>query len=244
MDKQMKNKRRSKFRKRRWKRRMIKSLLVATCVLIFFVTVGMTALLLERLFDFNVVDIIKDKWGTSVDVVIDAGHGDLDPGANIGTVYEKDITLDIALKTGELLKSAGYTVHLTREDDTFLDLGERAEIANKKQAKVFVSIHCNSSEDGSGQGIETFYTDQKSESDGILAEILQLNLIEYTGAEDRLAKTANYTVLVRTEMPAALIEVGFLTNKTERELLMTDEYQNKIANGIGSAIDAYFNESE
>ena len=86
--------------------------------------------------------------------------------------------------------------------------------------------------------------DQKSESDGILAEILQLNLIEYTGAEDRLAKTANYTVLVRTEMPAALIEVGFLTNKTERELLITDEYQNKIANGIGSAIDAYFNESE
>ena len=244
MDKQMKNKRRSKFRKRRWKRRMIKSLLVATCVLIFFVTVGMTALLLERLFDFNVVDIIKDKWGTSADVVIDAGHGDLDPGANIGTVYEKDITLDIALKTGELLKSAGYTVHLTREDDTFLDLGERAEIANKKQAKVFVSIHCNSSEDGSGQGIETFYTDQKSESDGILAEILQLNLIEYTRAEDRLAKTANYTVLVRTDMPAALIEVGFLTNKTERELLITDEYQNKIANGISSAIDAYFNESE
>ena len=244
MDKQMKNKRRSRFRKRRWKRRLIKSLLVAICALIFFVTVGMTALLLERLFDFNVVDIIKDKCGTSVDVVIDPGHGDLDPGANIGTVYEKDITLDIALKTGELLKGAGYTVHLTREDDSFLDLEERAEIANKKRAKVFVSIHCNSSEDGSGQGIETFYTDQKSESDGILAEILQLNLIEYTRAEDRLAKTANYTVLVRTDMPAALIEVGFLTNKTERELLITDEYQNKIANGISSAIDAYFNESE
>ena len=244
MEERMRNKRKSKFRKRRWKRRMIKSFLVVLCVLILLLTVGLTTLFFKRIFTFNLLDVIKDKCGTTVDVVIDPGHGDLDPGANVGTVYEKDIALDIALKTGALLESAGYTVHLTREDDTFLDLEERTEIANKKHAKIFVSIHCNSSEDGSGQGIETFYTDQKSESEGILAEKLQLKLIEYTRAEDRFSKTANYTVLVRTDMPAALIEVGFLTNKTERDLLITDEYQNKIANGISSAINAYFNESE
>lgn len=244
MEERMRNKRKSRFRKRRWKRRMIKSFLVALCVLILLLTVGLTTLFFKRVFTFNLLDIIKDKCGTTVDVVIDPGHGDLDPGANVGTVYEKDIALDIALKTGALLESAGYTVHLTREDDTFIDLEERTEIANKKCAKVFVSIHCNSSEDGSGQGIETFYTDQKSESDRMLAEKLQLKLIEYTRAEDRFSKTANYTVLVRTDMPAALIEVGFLTNKTERDLLITDEYQNKIANGISSAINAYFNECE
>ena len=159
-------------------------------------------------------------------------------------IYEKDITLEIALETEKILKDAGYRVKLTRTDDSFLELSERADFANNRNAKVFVSIHCNSSEDGIGQGIETYYGAQKTESDLTLAERIQECLITQTEARDREVKDATFTVLVRSEMPAVLVEVGFLTNSTERTLLVDETYQSKIAEGIAEGIEAYFDENK
>lgn len=175
------------------------------------------------------------------DIVLDAGHGGKDPGANNGDAIEKEITLSIANMTREILEDAGYKVKTIREDDRFVELTERPVIANRKNAKVFVSIHCNSSEDGEGKGIETFYTEQKGDADKKLAELIQNAVIDYTEAEDRGVKTADYTVLVRTVMPAVLIETGFLTNSTECELLKDEEYQKKLSEGIAEGIILYLN---
>lgn len=111
--------------------------------------------------------------------VLDAGYGGKDPGANFEDIFEKDITLNIALYTQEILENSGYKVAMTRSDDTFVELTERPVIANQKNADVFVSIHCNSSEDGVGKGIETYYTEQKGEYQKKVAEGIAEGIINY-----------------------------------------------------------------
>ena len=229
MGKQKKN---SSLLKRR-NRRLLRVYLIFLLILVLTVGIGLGVLVLEKWIPFRTVDI-----------VIDPGHGDHDPGAVADDIYEKDITLDIALKTEKLLKDAGYKVRLTRDDDSFLELGERAEFANKRNAKVFVSIHCNSSEDGSGQGIETYYGESKTDMDLNLADKIQKCLITQTGARDREVKEATYTVLVRTEMPASLVEVGFMTNDAERAQLVDEHYQEVIALGISEGIMEFLEENK
>ena len=198
-------------------------------------------ILLALLIGFFIVRHFYINIYNQADIVLDAGHGGKDPGANNSDAIEKEITLSIAKMTREILEDAGYKVKLTREDDCFVELTERPVIANRKNAKVFVSIHCNSSEDGEGKGIETFYTEQKGDADKKLAELIQNAVIDYTEAEDRGVKTADYTVLVRTVMPAVLIETGFLTNSTECELLTDEDYQRKLSEGIAEGIILYLN---
>lgn len=179
----------------------------------------------------------------SVEIVLDAGHGGKDQGTSYGDVLEKDITLEILKKTEKLLEK-DYRVAVVREDDTFVELSKRAEFANDRNAKVFVSIHCNSSEDGSGEGIETFYAEEKGAESQKLAEFLQGAVLLETGARDRETKAADYAVIRQTQMPAALVEVGFLSNAAERELLQQEDYQEKLAQGIADGIKAYLEEQE
>lgn len=181
---------------------------------------------------------IFSSFGTA-DIVLDAGHGGKDAGANHGDLYEKDINLAVAKKTKELLSEAGYKVKMTREDDTYAALSDRVAFANRRNAKVFVSIHCNSSEDGSGNGIETFYAESKNWNSEKLAESIQTNIVNATGAKDREVKTADYAVILGTDMSAALVEVGFLTDKNERTLLQNEDYQQKLAEGISEGILDY-----
>ena len=221
------------MRKQKKKRIILRIHLIFLMILLLAAAFGLGALVLDKYFSLR-----------KVDIVIDPGHGDHDPGAVADDIYEKDITLDIALKTEKILKDAGYRVQLTRTSDSFLELHKRAEFANKRKAKVFVSIHCNSSEDGSGEGIETYYNAHKVTTDLALAKKIQECLITQTNARDRETKDATYTVLVRTEMAAVLVEVGFLTNSMEREQLMDETYQEKIAQGIAEGIEAYFSENK
>lgn len=181
---------------------------------------------------------IFSSFGTA-DIVLDAGHGGKDAGANHGDLYEKDINLAVAKKTKALLSEAGYKVKMTREDDTYAALSDRVTFANRRNAKVFVSIHCNSSEDGSGNGIETFYAESKNWNSEKLAESIQTNIVNATGAKDREVKTADYAVILGTDMSAALVEVGFLTDKNERTLLQNEDYQQKLAEGISEGILDY-----
>ena len=175
-------------------------------------------------------------------IMLDAGHGGKDPGAGYGEVLEKDLTLELVKRTKELLKEAGYRVRLTRADDGYVEIHDRAEYARRKKPDLFVSIHCNSLEEGDANGIETFYAQAKGEASQNLAQSIQTNLIEATGARDRGAKTANYVVVKDTDMPAALVEVGFLSDAEERELLQQEEYQEKLAKGIVDGILAYCGE--
>ena len=169
-------------------------------------------------------------------VVIDPGHGGEDPGAVYGEVYEKDINLAIALLVRDNLSGQeGITVSMTREDDSFPSLTDRAEFANKEKADLYVSIHANALEDESYSGLFTFYHPDKRTSKKP-AELIQSAASNATGAIDRGVRTENYAVLRETDMPAVLIETGFMTCPDELALLVDANYQVKMAKGIAEGI--------
>ena len=230
-------------RRRRRRKKLLRFLVLILLLLIVFVILLLGRLFAERKVLPAMSSESKLSWdfGTA-DIVLDAGHGGKDQGASGGDAIEKEITLKIAKKAEKYLEDAGYKVKLTREDDTFIDLEERGAYANRKEAKVFVSIHCNSSEEGEGYGIETFYSEQKGEESRALAGLLQACMIEQTQARDREIKTADHVVTVTAKMPSALVETGFLSDAEERLLLQQEEYQEKLAKGIADGIIAYLTE--
>ena len=216
-------------------------------------------------------------------VVLDAGHGGKDPGA-VGYSqknYEKNVVLKIVKKLKKSIeKNLDVEVILTRQSDKFIPLKERTEIANKHNAGLFISVHCNAHRKKSIKGLEVFFlstakTDaartveslensvvydyeggkeaikRYNKVDYILADMaqseqleesykfaknLQNKLIENTKAIDRGVKQANFYVLNGAYMPAVLIETGFISNKEEEKKLISNNYQNRIAEAIYSSI--------
>ena len=171
-------------------------------------------------------------------VFIDAGHGGTDPGA-LGYGYrESDLNLQVAKKVESKLKSKGIDVKMSRNSDIFYSLSERAEMANDYGADAFVSIHQNSAEAKSANGIETYYN-RKKEEDRPLSNDIQTQVISQTGANNRGVKNAEFTVLVKSEMISALVECGFITNESEVKKLSDSSYQDKLATGIADGIEEY-----
>lgn len=182
------------------------------------------------------VEVIEEK--VSGCIVLDAGHGDVDGGTFCEDVLEKDINFAVVMYMKEILEEAGIEVRLTRSGDDFMDVSERAEFANqnKEDADLFVSIHCNYFEDdASVSGLEIYYY-TGDEAGQACAE----SMIEYLKkSEDikvRSAKHGGYYVLKFTEMPAVLVEMGFLSNKEEREKLNSEEYQKLLAEELAEGI--------
>jgi len=181
-------------------------------------------------------------WSYRYTVVIDPGHGGKDPGAiGIGGLEEKSITLDIAKMV--YLKSLSYPelrVILTRRDDTYTYPTNRVLTANRLGADLYVSIHANAHSSPSASGIETLVHESKGRDTPCyhLAELLQRELVAATGAEDRGIKWAPLFIR-RAQMPAALVEVGFVTNPREARLLQTISYQSIIAEAILDGILDY-----
>lgn len=175
-------------------------------------------------------------------IVIDAGHGGNDPGTQSRHFFEKDLNLEIALKLKQSLIMKGYSVLMTREEDRFVNLESRADFANEKGADVFISIHQNSYiQDSTINGIETYYNDKKSSENQKLAQVIQEELIEKTGAYNRGSRVENQLIVTReTHMPAVLIETAFLSNPTELNLITSNDYQHKVIEGIISGIEKFF----
>ncbi len=178
-------------------------------------------------------------------VVIDAGHGGTDPGAvysHDGIEYrEKIINLAVAKKVRDILESKGVKVEMTRSGDTYPTLAERSDFANKLGAAMFVSIHSNSNENTSVSGLEVFYSksnnsDRYTLTSKKLADDIYKNLIKATSASQRGVKTEEWYVTRTSEMPAVLIELGFITNQAEAQKLYTDEYRDTLAKAIADAI--------
>lgn len=179
-------------------------------------------------------------------IVLDAGHGGSDSGAvgysNGNVVLEKNLTLEITYKVKEILENAGYTVSMTRTGDTLPSLVERPTQANGENAAVFVSIHINSVDNApNANGTEVYYANSNNgNAYGTTSEKLATNILNrmlyYMGSTNRGVKTAEHAVTKRCEMPAALAEVGFITNPTEVYNMTTDEYQYKAAQGIAEGI--------
>lgn len=173
-------------------------------------------------------------------VVIDAGHGGEDPGTNGGGWEEKVITLSVAEKVQALLEEAEFEVIMSRTDDTFIALTDRAALTRTADAPIFVSIHCNAAENiPTANGIET-YAAPNDDDDAELAGYLQSQLIAATGAKDRGVKTSRLVVLTHNEAPAALVEIGFMTNTDECAKITDDTYQDTLAAAIAAGINDYF----
>lgn len=169
-------------------------------------------------------------------VVLDPGHGGEDPGAVVGEVQEKDINLAIALQVRELLaEQEEIEVLMTREQDVYPTLTDRADFANENQADLYISIHVNSLEDESFAGIMTFFHPEKRSSRAY-AQAIQDALTTASGGLDRGVRSEDYAVLRETDMPAVLVETGFMTCPEELALLLDKDYQQHLAQGIAQGI--------
>ncbi len=169
-------------------------------------------------------------------IVIDAGHGDHDPGAVGNSIREKDINLAIALKVEAMLKkNPKVDVVMTRSDDTFLELKERVRVAQNVNADVFVSIH-NNSGSSAATGTESYYQRANSKS---LATVLHKYLLAATGLTDRKVQYGNFHVIRETTMPAALLEVGFVSNSGDAAKLKDEAFQQRVAEAIAKGLFEY-----
>jgi N-acetylmuramoyl-L-alanine amidase len=225
-------------------------------------------------------------------IVIDAGHGGHDVGCLGSSSHEKHIALAVSLKLGALIEKyfPDIRVIYTRETDVFIELHERAAIANRNKADLFICIHCNSGP-SAAFGSETFVMglhksadnlavakrenssillekDYKAKYDGFdpnspeaniifslyqntfmnqslhFASLLQDQFTQNSGRFNRGVKQAGFLVLFRTAMPSVLIELGFLTNKSDEKFLISEKGQESMANSIVKAFRIYKSETE
>ena len=174
--------------------------------------------------------------GETFVIALDPGHGGEDTGMTGGEAVEKDVDLKICSKLKIMLESQGYQVVMTRGDDTRLSKEERASLANASGADLLVSVHCNYAEtDTELTGAVSCYQDGSKKS-WTLAENIQERLTEESGAADGGCEAGDYTILNDTEMPAVLVQPGYLSNQTEAAKLADDSYQNDVAKGIAYGI--------
>ncbi|MBW4841288.1 MAG: N-acetylmuramoyl-L-alanine amidase family protein, partial [Paenibacillaceae bacterium] len=170
-------------------------------------------------------------------VVLDAGHGGSDPGAiSVTKKKEKDFNLAVVLKVQKLLQNdPNINLVLTRESDTYPTLPDRVKIAENVGADIFISVHANSGS-ATASGVETYYTRAASLD---LAKVMHKHLVQASGLADRKVRTQSLHVTRETTMPAVLLECGYLSNKNDDALLATDEYRNKVAQGVADGIKEY-----
>ena len=186
----------------------------------------------------NIKEVNRDYYK----VFIDPGHGGYDNGAVKNGVYEDEINLQISKKIEAKLKARGVQVKMSRYNDTYLSLTERTRMANNEGSDVFVSIHQNSAESPSANGIETFYYSPRTDSKE-LANDIQNDIINATDAYNRGIKTANFAVIKTAQMSSSLVECGFISNPTEAQNLSSSSYQDKVAEGIVNGIMDYLSQN-
>jgi len=202
-------------------------------------------------------------WGTwslplsGKTIVIDPGHGGPDGGAK-GTdgTHEKGISLEVAKKLRDLLQQSGAMVYLTREEDKDLadaetrglskrkseDIRKRLQFIHDKEADFFVTVHLNAIPSPRWRGAQTFYYPKFPESKH-LAKMIQAEIVRNLENTDREALSINGIYLLKyAEVPGSLVEIGFLSNEQERELLKQDSYQYQIAGSIYEGILRYMTE--
>jgi N-acetylmuramoyl-L-alanine amidase len=194
-------------------------------------------------------------------VVLDPGHGGQDSGAMVGSVMEKDLTLDVARRIDRLLQSQGIATLMTRVGDAYVSLDARAAIGNRARDSIFVSIHFNEDNKPVATGVETYYAAHQITSGSVLAAwlpflsrppssspkpesqslagFIQEALVARTQSVDRGTQAKQFFVIANVTSPAVLIEGGFLTNKDEVSKLATEDYRDQLAAAVTDGILRY-----
>ena len=192
-------------------------------------------------------------------VFLDPGHGGSDSGATAGGYKEADLNLAVAKKVQSLLLDRGYTVYMSRDNNTLVSLLDRSQMANDLHADIFVSIHHNSTGAGTttANGIESYFYEydpnypskinagmhnnfERISKSVTLANLIQEKMVTYTSSNNRGTDGETFSVVRESAMPATLLELGFINNQSERQKLVTDSYQNILAKAIADGIDEYF----
>lgn len=218
-------------------------------------------------------------------IVIDPGHGGKDSGAVGNGFMEKEIVLQIGNRLSERLRAMGYTVHMTRSNDTFIELKDRTKFANDKEADLFVSIHANSipktSDPKGAQGLETYFLSpgrseramrvaaiENSEDMGEMGQYGKLSFLDFINkakivesnklaidlqkgmlgnlrrqfpnVRDNGVREAPFWVLVGAQMPAVLVEVGYISHPEESARIADEKYQKWIVEGLVEGVGRYF----
>ncbi|MGG7178928.1 N-acetylmuramoyl-L-alanine amidase [Clostridium paraputrificum] len=206
--------------------------------------------LIIALLSFTTPVIAEENKGI---ILIDAGHGGIDGGAKSknGTV-EKEINLIISQKLKKRLESDGYTVYMTRDEDTQLskkkveDLNLRCKLKKETKCDAFISIHQNKFGKENCFGAQVWYSN--NDKSAKIANLIQDGLKEKVDDNNkRLAKSAKeqYRILRDGyEGASIIVECGFISNNAEEERLKTDIHQNKIVEGISCGINKYFDENK
>jgi len=194
-------------------------------------------------------------------VVIDPGHGGQDSGTMKSGLVEKELTLDVARRLMQHLQGRGLVTVLTRADDTYVSLQDRATAANTKPESVFVSLHFDDAGRTAATGVETYYAshpvsfpervaswlpflertsnDPPNLESQSLAAFVQESLVVQTQATNRGTRGQQFFVIANVRHPAVMVEGGFLTNKDDVAKLVNADYREQIAIGIGEGILRY-----
>ena len=183
-------------------------------------------------------------------IYLDAGHGGIDQGAVYKDIEEKDINLSIVLKLRDALEKRGAVVYLTRDSDFDLanknakmrkrsDLGNRAYLINKSDASLYISIHLNSYPSNKWSGAQVFYTLRNSKNK-LLAEKMQGVFKDKLNSNREFKEIKNMYMYDRVTKPGILIEAGFLSNSSDRNKLLSSDYQDKLADVIIDGLNLYF----
>ena len=227
-------------------------------VLILLAIIILSIVLISLFRNFEVFKVMDDT------IVIDPGHGGIDGGTgNKDDVLEKDINLEAGLKLRRVLEKEGFQVVMTREKDESLeqyseikgsryarDLNARKTIINKSDPALFVSIHVNSSKKPSSRGVKVYHYPTSVEGQRLAECICQSvndNVYRDFLREDSIkAETMgeNYYILRETDSTGVLIEIGFITNPEDKELITSRRYQKEIALAIKEGIKDYMKQGD
>ena len=169
-------------------------------------------------------------------VVIDAGHGGHDNGGQFGYLYEKHLALDVSFRLQRYLEGKGIKSTLTRQRDNFVPLEDRPAVANRIGKSIFVSLHFNWVSYGGPAGTETFYYNAEGQK---LAGQIQGLIATGLGTPNRGVKFARFKVLRSCNMPAALVEGGFISTGNDRARVLDPRYRQRLAELIGDGILRY-----
>lgn len=175
-------------------------------------------------------------------IVIDAGHGGSDPGASRNGAVEKNIVLDVSKRVEAKLKAAGANVLMTRKTDVFPSLQDRVDFARQNYAEVFVSVHVNAFSNSTAKGSEVFYNSQNANAveSKYLALDIQNKIVQYADMHYRRVADGNYHVIRNQDIPAVLVELGFLTHAPDFAKLTSSAYLDKYAQAIYDGLIEYY----
>lgn len=183
-------------------------------------------------------------------IAIDAGHGGVDGGASVAEIKESDLTLSFAKKLKEICLQKGYSVIMTRENENSLcekefvkkeDMAKRANIINQSEATIMISLHMNMFSSEKYSGAQVFYS-SLNKKNILLANSIQESLKFHLNNTSReIVNRNNIYLLNHVQIPACIVECGFMSNKKELELLLQDDYQYKVSYAILYGFQSFLN---